>query len=205
MVERASIQPICVIDEKANRGRSCVCARPLMAPVKLLITLRSMTGNMRDKGRLRLNKRNKGVSFCQVKRVDAAGQLSEAIVDGNHWCIGAIPALVIKAIRSSMGLRLFQGVSHVVGARRNRMEPVAWARKYLHVAPVLSEETFVGWYEINGINERRFISIPSQAISQLGAVREIKVPRIRLAIKSRDEIGIIKEEISYGGGLSPMH
>jgi hypothetical protein len=92
-----------------------------------------------------------------------------------------------------------------VGPRRNRIEPVAWAKKYLHVAPVLSEETFVGWYEINGINESKFISIPSQAISQLGAVKEIKVPKIRLIIKSRDEMGIIKEESSYNGGLSPMH
>lgn len=74
------------------------------------------------------------------------------------------------------------------------MEPVAWARKYLHADLVLSEEGLEGWKEMRGINERRFISIPSQAISQLGADKEVKVPRIREEEKRRDEIGIIKEE-----------
>jgi hypothetical protein len=125
IMERASIHPIWEIEENASKGRSWVCARPLMAPIKLLITLRNIIGNIRVSGKLRLNKRNRGVSFCQVKRVEAAGQLSAAIVEGNHWCIGAIPAFVIRAIKRSIGLRLFQGVSHVVGPRRNRIEPVA--------------------------------------------------------------------------------
>lgn len=53
----------------------------------------------------------------------------------------------------------------------------------------------IGWYEIKGINERRFISIPSQAMSQLGAVKEVSVPKISVVVNKRDEMGIIKEEI----------
>lgn len=56
------------------------------------------------------------------------------------------------------------------------------------------------------MNERRFISIPNQAINQLGAVSEVMVPKINVDVKRRDEIGIIKEEKrSYSGGLNPMH
>lgn len=119
--------------------------------------------------------------------------------------MGAIPAFVIKAISRNIGLSLSQGVSQVVGPRRNRTDPVACARKYLHAALALSDETLVGWYEIKGTKESRFISIPNQTISQLGAVSEVRVPRIRVITKSRDEMGIIKEESSYGGGLNPMH
>jgi len=86
------------------------------------------------------------------------------------------------------------------------MEPVAWARKYLHADLVLSVEGAIGLYEIKGIKECKFISIPSHAISQLGAVRDVIVPRISVAVNSNEEMGIIKEEVnSYNGGLNPMH
>ena len=48
------------------------------------------------------------------------------------------------------------------------------------------------------MNERRFISIPNQAISQFGAVREVNVPRMRVEIKRRDEMGM------YKGGEIPI-
>lgn len=143
-MERASIQPIWVIEENARRGRSCVCARPLMAPMRVLITLINIIGRAVVEGRSSLNKRRRGVSFCQVIRVVAAGHLSDAMVEGNHWYIGAIPALVISAISRNMGLSLVQGVSQVVGPRRKRTEPVAWARKYLHAALVLLDVILVG-------------------------------------------------------------
>lgn len=84
------------------------------------------------------NKISKGVSFCQVKRMEAENQLREEIVEGNHWYIGAIPALVIRAITINIGDKLFQGVVQTAGARRNRIDPVAWAMKYLQAALVLS-------------------------------------------------------------------
>ncbi len=197
-MESASIHPMWVIEENARRGRSCVCARPLMAPISVLITLISMIGRAVVEGRSSLNKRRRGVSFCQVMRVVAAGQLRDAIVEGNHWYMGAIPALVIRAMSKNIGLNLVQGVSQVVGPKRKRTEPVAWARKYLHAALVLLDVILVGWYEIRGMNERRFISIPNQAINQLGAVREVSVPRIRVEIKRSDEMGM------YKGGEIPI-
>lgn len=88
----------------------------------------------------------------------------------------------------------------MVGAIRNITDPVACARKYLHADLVLSVEGVIGWKEISGMNERRFISIPSQAISQLGADKDVRVPRIKVDEKRRDEMGIIKEEkILYWG------
>lgn len=63
----------------------------------------------------------------------------------------------------------------------------------------------MGWYEMRGMKESRFISIPSQAINQLGAVSDVMVPRTRVDVNRIDEMGIIKEESSYGGGLNPMH
>lgn len=59
----------------------------------------------------------------------------------------------------------------------------------------------MGWKEIKGMNERRFISIPIQAINQLGADRDVRVPRIKEEEKRRDEIGIIKEEKFLWWGL----
>lgn len=151
------------------------------------------------------NKISKGVSFCQVKRMEAENQLREEIVEGNHWYIGAIPALVIRAITINIGDKLFQGVVQTAGARRNRIDPVAWAMKYLQAALVLSVVGPREWNVIKGTKDKRFISIPSQAISQLGAVREVIVPRIKEAENKIEEIGIIKEETgSYGGGLNPM-
>lgn len=153
-----------------------------------------------------LKSKSRGASFCQVNRSDTDGQFNDAAVDGNHWNIGAIPALVMSANRRNMALRLFHGPSHVVGPSRNKTDPVACARKYLHAAAVLSVAGPIGWKAIKGINESKFISIPNQAINQLGAVRDVSVPRISEVINRIDEIGIIREnELFYCGGLSPMH
>jgi len=49
---------------------------------------------------------------------------------------------------------------------------------------------------IKGTKDKRFISIPNQAISQLGAVREVNVPRIKVEVNKIEEMGIIKEDTS---------
>lgn len=85
-----------------------------------------------------LKRRRRGASFCQVRRREAEYQLSAAIVEGNHWYMGAIPALVISASRRNIGLRVVHVPSQVVGPSKNKTEPVACARKYLHAAAVLS-------------------------------------------------------------------
>lgn len=86
----------------------------------------------------------RGVNFCHVRRREAVSQGRAAIVEGNHWNIGAIPALVIKARKIKTGHRDVQLVIHVAGPSKNRIVPVAWAIKYLHAALVLSEEGPVG-------------------------------------------------------------
>jgi hypothetical protein len=141
------------------------------------------------------NRISKGVSFCHVKRIVAGNQLREAIVEGNHWYIGAMPALVIKAITINIGESASQEVVQTAGASKNKIEPVACAIKYLHAALVLSVVGPSGWNVIKGTKERRFISIPSQAISQFGAVKDVSVPRINEEENKIDEIGIIKEEL----------
>ena len=110
--------------------------------------------------------------------------------------MGAIPALVISARTIKTGLKLAQGVVQTVGARRNKIVPVACAMKYLQMALVLSVSGPSAWKVIKGINDSRFISIPSQAISQLGAVSEVNVPR------TRDEKNKIEEMGMYKGGTS---
>lgn len=54
--------------------------------------------------------------------------------------MGAMPAFVIKARKIKMGDRLFQSVIQTAGPRRNRIDPVACAIKYLQAARVLSVE-----------------------------------------------------------------
>lgn len=83
-MERASIQPMCVIEENARSGRSWVCASPLIAPIIVLMILRRTIGIVRLGGRVRLKSKRRGVNFCQVKRIDADGQDREEMVDGNH-------------------------------------------------------------------------------------------------------------------------
>lgn len=109
--------------------------------------------------------------------------------------MGAIPALVIKDKIIKTGESVAQGVVHTAGARRNKTDPVACAIKYLQAALVLSVRGPSAWKVIKGINDSKFISIPSQAISQLGAEREVSVPRIREEVNKIEEIGIIKGEL----------
>jgi len=96
-----------------------------MAPINELKEAIMRRGRRRDVGRSRLKRRRRGVSFCHVRRMDAEGHLREAIVDGNHWNIGAIPALVMRARRRNIGLSLSHCVSQIAGARRRRTDPVA--------------------------------------------------------------------------------
>lgn len=91
----------------------------------MLSALIKIIGVVLAGGKSRLNKRSRGVNFCQVKRIVADGQLREAIVDGNHWYIGAIPAFVIKASMINIGLNLSQGVSQIAGPNKNSTDPVA--------------------------------------------------------------------------------
>lgn len=54
------------------------------------------------------------------------------------------------------------------------------------------------------MNERRFISIPNHTMSQLGAVREVIVPRMRDEKNRRDEMGIYKGDCVHDEGLNRM-
>lgn len=84
VVERASIHPMWAMEEKARRGRSWVCARPLMAPVSALRALRRRRGVVMVAGKSALNRMSRGVSFCHVRRIVAENQFNEANVEGNH-------------------------------------------------------------------------------------------------------------------------
>lgn len=115
-----------------------------MAPIIVLVAAIRRRKVESGVGRSKLKRRRRGVSFCHVRRIVAEGHLREAIVDGNHWNIGAIPALVIRAIRRKIGVSLSHWDNQIEGARRKRVEPVACARKYLHAELVLSDEGLVG-------------------------------------------------------------
>lgn len=54
------------------------------------------------------------------------------------------------------------------------------------------------------MNDKRFISIPSHAINQLGAVREVKVPNSKVKKNRVAEIGIIKGDFVPWWGLKPQ-
>lgn len=108
--------------------------------------------------------------------------------------MGAIPALVIKERTINMGESAAHEVVQTAGASKNKIEPVAWAIKYLHAALVLSVKGPRAWKVIRGIKDSKFISIPSQTISQLGAVSEVIVPRSKDEENKIDEMGIIKGE-----------
>lgn len=115
-----------------------------MAPVRELTTPIKIIGYIILEDRSNLNRRSRGVSFCHVSRIEAEVQVREAIVEGNHWYIGAIPALVRRANSKNAGLRALQGVSQIAGLMRSKTDPVACARKYLHADLALSEERPIG-------------------------------------------------------------
>lgn len=115
--------------------------------------------------------------------------------------MGAIPALVISATAINIGARGDQGVAQRAGPIKNSTDPAACAMKYLQALLVFSDTGPKGWKVVSGIKERRFISIPNHAISQLGAVRDVIVPRTRERENKIEEIGIIKEEMFLWWGL----
>lgn len=82
---------------------------------------------------------SRGVNFCHVRRVEAGSQFNEAIVEGNHWNMGAIPALVMSAIEMNIGERGDQGVAQRAGPIKNKTDPAAWAMKYLQALLVFSD------------------------------------------------------------------
>lgn len=75
----------------------------------------------------------------------------------------------------------------------------------MHAALVLSVTGPSAWNVIKGMKDKRFISIPSQAINQLGADRDVRVPRINDEKNKIEEIGMYKGgNSSHSGGLNPM-
>lgn len=111
-----------------------------MAPVIVLSAPSTSRTGSREGPISRENRIRRGVSFCHVRSSVAESQGKEAIVEGNHWNIGAIPAFVIKARKIKVGERAPKSVTQMAGASKNKIDPVAWAIKYLHAAPVLSVE-----------------------------------------------------------------
>lgn len=54
------------------------------------------------------------------------------------------------------------------------------------------------------MNDKRFISIPSHAISQFGAVRDVRVPNNKVKKNRVAEMGIIKGDFVPWWGLKPQ-
>lgn len=136
------------------------------------------------------------MSFCHVKRIVEVNHLILDTADGNHWYIGAMPDLVMRDSPRNTGVSLWSVVVHTVGASKKSTVPVAWARKYLQAGVVLSVGVWVN--VIRGTKDSRFISIPNQAIIQLGAVSAVAVPSTRVEKNKIEEMGI------YKGGKFPM-
>lgn len=102
-----------------------------------------------------------GPIFCHVESNSAIGQLRPTITDGNQKCVGPTPSFnsieIIKTTYISwcvilicMGVENIKNVTVTIS-----LDPVAWAKKYLIL---LSVSWFFCEIEINGINDRRFIS-----------------------------------------------
>lgn len=113
------------IEENASKGRSCVCARPFTAPVIAFKAHRDNRGVTIEGGRCKWKRVNRGVSFCQVNKINVGNQLRVATVEGNHWNMGAIPAFVINAITMNIGDKTDQDVVQTAGEIKNKVEPVA--------------------------------------------------------------------------------
>ena len=121
--------------------------------------------------------RYKGAIFCQVSRAVRGAHLSLFLTVGNHRCIGGIPAFTQRPRRMHTCLRC--GISDTKDVAscpvRKRIDPVAWAMKYIVAAvarALLSECT------MRGMKAIVLSSNPSQAIAQLGARTTIEVPEM---------------------------
>lgn len=95
----ASIHPICLIDEYASRGRTWVCASPPKEPMIILIAPNQVL--IRRVGVLEnVNKKIRGVIFCHVDRIKHIIQGKDAMTLGNQKWQGAMPAFIIKDIKT---------------------------------------------------------------------------------------------------------
>ena len=130
------------------------------------------------------------MSFCHVDNVRQSGQEIEFITLGNQKWHGTIPAFIMRAsidkltgiVAMLVGMKDVRDILH-----KNILPPQHWARKYLMVASV----SWL-WVDkvINGRNDIRFNSIPSQIIIQLALERDSKVPRI-IVDEKRNKWGMV--------------
>ena len=142
--------------------------------------------------------RARGAIFCLVISRNAVQNGSRPATVGNQKCAGALPSLIISPPIMSIVVAGLEGVSRVVrvviiGAVRNRIEPVTWAIKYVAAAFALF---LVMGVVINGIKLIRLISSPIHAIGQDEAETLIRIPRV-INIRKNALAGRRHHDITY--------
>jgi hypothetical protein len=165
---------MCVIDEYAIIVRRWTWFMPMAPPTRAFTAPKN--NKILEDAPVRINEIiDNGASFCQVDKIKQESQEIDVITDGYHRWHGAIPIFSRTDIISK-NLILFIGIEFLnhmeILAINIILDPKAWAIKYLI-------EASVSWLEfdiiINGINERRFSSIPAHRKIQLALDMAIAV------------------------------
>lgn len=128
--------------------------------------------------------KNNGAIFCHLNIIKHWGHSSSLITCGNHICMGAIPAFMVRAriIKTSLISRVIDLIweNLTIVERINIREAIACTIKYLIAASVRG---FFNLNRIRGIILIKLISSPTQLVNQeLEEIATI-VPNIKVNIK----------------------
>lgn len=167
------------MEEYVNRVLIFIWFNPPKAPVR---ADREITMIKRLTFKLLIN--NNGAIFCHLNIIKHWGHSSSLITCGNHTCIGAIPAFIVRAriIKASLISRVTDLIweNLIIVERINIREAIAWTIKYLIAASVRG---FFNLNRIRGIILIKLISSPTQLVNQELEEIATVVPSIRVNIK----------------------
>lgn len=117
-----------------------------------------------------------GATFWTVIKVTAWGQPSPSITLGNQKWKGAAPILSNKEITKKSSAK-FKDIKENDAERIIIEDPRAWIRKYLRAD---SDEYWLFFEEIKGINDKRLSSSPTQAPNQEDEETDKVVPKSKV-------------------------
>ena len=113
-----------------------------------------------------------------VISVSACGHSIPSRVGGNQKWNGAEPALSSKAADNGPE-NVWIFIIIITAEIRSTVDPSAWIRKYFKAA---SEEYWLFFIKIKGINESKLSSSPIQAPNQEFAETEIRMPSTKVVM-----------------------